>query len=322
MDVTEYLLPKVIRATETEEAIYKGIEKNADSWMSRRLGASVIGNECLRALWLGFRWAHKEIFQGRMLSLFGVGHWAEIRMAKYLSQAGMEVSTINPETKKQWTYTFCEGHGVDKIDGAVLGVKEAMKTWHLWECKTSNDKGFKDMLKKGLRESKPVHFAQVVVGMAQMTGVKKRGLYTMENKNDSTIYMERIRWEEGCAEEWKRIKERAKRVVFSPIPLTGISSTPTFFKCKFCDYSGVCFGEVRPLRNCRTCMHSTPMSGGEWVCEKDGGKKALKHGEMQKKKSCHRYIPSLLVGLEQVDVVDEGIVYKTVKGETWVDNGR
>lgn len=55
------------------------------------LGGSAIGSPCERELWYGFRWAHEEKFQGRMLRLFNRGHKEEFRFVDYLRRIGCEV---------------------------------------------------------------------------------------------------------------------------------------------------------------------------------------------------------------------------------------
>ena len=47
-------------------------EKQSDGLRSH-LGASAIGNECARAIWLKFRWADKDSFEGRILRIFSRG---------------------------------------------------------------------------------------------------------------------------------------------------------------------------------------------------------------------------------------------------------
>lgn len=55
------------------------------------LGASELGEECWRKLWYGFRWTKREVFDGRMMRLFNVGHSAEPRFVAYLRGIGFEV---------------------------------------------------------------------------------------------------------------------------------------------------------------------------------------------------------------------------------------
>jgi hypothetical protein len=60
------------------------------------LGASELGEECWRKLWYGFRWVKQEVFDGRMMRLFNVGHSAEPRFVTYLRGIGFEVKEFEP----------------------------------------------------------------------------------------------------------------------------------------------------------------------------------------------------------------------------------
>lgn len=55
------------------------------------LGASSIGNRCIRAVWYGFRWAYDVDHIGRMRRLFNRGHEEEDRIIRWLRAAGYEV---------------------------------------------------------------------------------------------------------------------------------------------------------------------------------------------------------------------------------------
>lgn len=43
--------------------------ESKQDWMRPHLGASVIGKQCMREIWYGFRWSKKTNFSGRMLRL-------------------------------------------------------------------------------------------------------------------------------------------------------------------------------------------------------------------------------------------------------------
>jgi len=65
----------------TLDAIYRAYEAKADRTQRGYLGMSTMGNECDRAIWYAFRWAHPpEQLDGRKLRLFQTGHREEARM--------------------------------------------------------------------------------------------------------------------------------------------------------------------------------------------------------------------------------------------------
>ena len=69
-----------IQHTPTIELLYKGYADRAKDFRRPHLGASVIGKECPRALWMDFRWASDPRFESRILRLFESGYKEEDRI--------------------------------------------------------------------------------------------------------------------------------------------------------------------------------------------------------------------------------------------------
>jgi len=114
---------------------------------------------------------------------------------------------------------------------------------------------------------------------------------------------------------------RAKRIVFAPTPPERISEDPEFFTCKMCDHKDHCHkipGSPPVRRNCRTCLHSTPLEKGGWFCEKH--QDPLDYKAQQAACCDHRYIPELVFG-DQIDADENGnwVAYVLPDGSTWVD---
>ena len=72
----------------TVEAVYAALEQAAEDGFRPHLGFSVIGRECLRAVWYGWRWATNDKHEGRVLRLFRRGKLEEEWLAKDLQAAG------------------------------------------------------------------------------------------------------------------------------------------------------------------------------------------------------------------------------------------
>jgi len=132
------------RSDRIASAIYKQHETNAEDWRRLHLGASIIGTECSRALWYSFRWVSPPGFDGRMLRLFERGQREEDWVIEELTELGWEVKATDDDGN-QWRFEEFGGHFGGSIDGAVLGVPGAEKTWHLLEVKTSNDRRFRTL---------------------------------------------------------------------------------------------------------------------------------------------------------------------------------
>lgn len=301
-------IPKPVPST--VQAIYRAYEAANEHYDSLGISVGEINQECDRALWLGLRWASQpEQIDGRKLSIFRTGdRWEEVLVSD-LERVGVEVYG------QQDRIRLVGGHVRGKCDGKAIGVLEAPKTEHLCEFKSSNDKGFKEIQKKGCKEAKPLHFGQVQLGM-HMFGLT-RALYLVVNKNDDERYFERIEYD---AEWCMRTLARAERIVNTPEPPSRISEDPKFFGCMFCKHKGVCHDRMWPRVTCRSCIHSTPTMDGDaaWDCSR--WSKPLSLAEQKAPCSAHLFIPSM-VPAEQIDVDEENevIVYRLPNGDIYRD---
>ena len=246
----------------TVRAIDAAVAAADDGPFREHLGASIIGRECEREIWYSFRWATDTRHSGRLLRLFRRGHREEATMAEDLRAAGCTVLTEDESTGLQFTFSTCGGHVGGSMDGAVLGLVEAPKTWHLLECKTASDKAFKALVRSGgVERGKPEHAVQMQLYM-RWSGLT-RAYYLVVNKNDDTYYAERMHANDQMADE---AEAKAARIVASDSPPARLSNDPAFYKCKFCDHSEACHGTAVPPPTCRSCAHSTPVDGG-WKCD-------------------------------------------------------
>jgi hypothetical protein len=301
----------------TVAAIFARHERDATDWRRTHLGASLIGRECSRELWYSFRWAIAPGFEGRMLRLFERGDREEAWLAEELRAIGVDLHTED-ETGAQFRVAFWNGHFSGSCDGAGLGFPEAPKTWHLFEAKTINLKGFGILQSKGVKEAKPEHYAQMQV---YMHGLKlKRAFYVAVCKNDDHIYTERIHYVKAEAEAFVA---KAATIIGSNEPLSKINEDPTWWKCKFCDARPIChLGEVDRLeRNCRTCASATPQQEGGWYC--DLHQRLLSSDEQRAGCDSHLFIPALLPWKPvAVDEDARSVTYETPAGEKIVDHAK
>lgn len=237
-------------------------EKNSVKKLPRPyLGMSQLGEECWRKLWYYFRWCEHMSYDGRVGRIFEVGHKAEEKMIRDLESIGIETwDTLDKQEAFIEVNGHCQGHG----DGAAKNIPGAEKTDHLLEFKTSSEKYFKEMVKKGLIEAKPTHYAQMIIYMYKKK--YKRGLYMMENKNDSSYYVERIKEDKTYAKDLIR---KAESIITSEdvddFEKIG-SGLPSFFKCRFCDFSDICHNDANPVKTCRTCTSVSLLDDGKWGC--------------------------------------------------------
>jgi CRISPR/Cas system-associated exonuclease Cas4 (RecB family) len=227
------------------------------------MGASTLGEKCERKLWLGFRWAVRERFPGRILRVFRRGHREEETVVEDLRAIGMKVrATGTAQTRVEFG-----SHVSGSIDGIITaGVPEAPKKAHVLEIKTHARKSFDGVEKEGVEKAHPKHYAQVQAYMLG-TGVD-RALYVAVCKDDDRLYTERIELDKERAE---KLVARGQRIALQDEIPPPISSDPTWYECKWCSAHDLCHGsKVTQEINCRTCAHSTATPESTWTCARNG----------------------------------------------------
>lgn len=297
------------------QAIYGLHERRAAGELDRSyLGASVIGESCSRRLWMGFRWAGRESFDGRMLRLFDSGHRAEARILDEMREVGIEVWDRDP-SGRQWAVSAFGGHLRGHLDAVVRGLPEAPKTPHVFDAKSIKAKKFAELLKQGFDKTFPKYRSQGVIYMGLM-GLE-RAAFSFDCKDDETIHLERFEFDRI---EFDRIMERAGRIIFGAEPPPGISIDPDGHECRFCLFHAHCHGTAAPAVSCRTCAHATPVADGTWRCERH--ERTLTVDDQRAGCVDHRVIPSLLDRFaEVVDSDGDAVRYRNTLTDRQFTNG-
>lgn len=227
------------------------------------MGASLIGGECARAIWYGWRWVTKPKFPGRILRLFNRGHLEEARFIALLLLIGVEVYQQDAQGN-QFRISHANGHFGGSGDGVGVGLPDLKPgTAALLEFKTHGEKSFKELVAKGVRDAKFEHYVQMNVYMRKM-GLAV-GLYGAVNKNTDELHMEIIVLDFAIADQFL---DRGEKLIAMQDPPSRINESPGFWKCRFCDHRPVCHLKATPEMNCRTCVYSQPGSDGQWICNR------------------------------------------------------
>jgi hypothetical protein len=254
-------IPIPVQEVEVVDRIYEAIEKkNYHPLKLSRLGASGIGEECIRKIWLAWRSYDNIQPKGRILRLFETGNLQETRIINDLRNAGYSVWNMT-DNETQFEYGDKTGHFVVKVDGIIKGIPGAEVKAHILEIKTHNTKSFADLEKKGVAGSKPSHYYQVQSGM--MFSNVDRGFYVALNKDNEQYYVRRIKPDPEVQND---ILERIKTLTEAEIAPARIGENIESYPCSWCDYKEVCYGKKPPLKTCRSCEHSKPFENGTWLC--------------------------------------------------------
>lgn len=304
----------------TLEASDAALEAAQERRRRNYLGMSAIGNPCKRALWYGFRWAQIINFDATTLKRFADGHASEaVAIARLKAVPGIELHDTD-EAGEQFGFKDLGGHFSGHMDGVALGLIQAPKTWHVVEIKASEkwqdlDKAKKKVGEKNaLAEWNATYYAQAVLYM-EYAGIERHHLvctspgarrWTAVRTNADPVFA-------------AVLKAKATRIIFSDHAPNRIGG-PNDFGCKWCDWFGLCHEGRQSERNCRTCLHSEPLRGGDaaWRCANFGHE--LSRTDQEAGCPSHRFLPDLVPG-EQIDAAPHGVTYRMADGSTWLDAG-
>jgi hypothetical protein len=214
------------------------------------LGASRLGVSCSRALQFEYTDTPKDEdqnFTGRTLKIFQAGHVFEELMIKWLRLAGINLVT-HKQNGNQFGFSVAGGKVKGHIDGAIIGAPQDLnfKFPMLWECKSLNDKSWKDVVKKGLTISKPIYAAQVAIYQAymesQIEGISKNpALFTAINKDTAEIHFELVEFDPELAQ---KTSDKAVQILCATEAhelLPRIANDSGHFECKFCPWQQRCW---------------------------------------------------------------------------------
>lgn len=238
------------------------------------LGMSQIGHSCARNLWMYFRWASKIKHNARSQRIFDRGHIEEERVLDYWEKIGIKI------IERQQTLSACGGHLKGHTDGRLTNIPGMEKEIVVGEVKSMAHKYFVPLVKKGIKASKPAYYGQAQVYMHYDN--LKYCLHSTTNKNDEELYIEVLKYEPQIAEP---MAARAEDIIFSNFPPKKISTDPTYFECRWCDFYGPCQLDDPFEKTCRTCCNVEVVNNGTWEC--------LKHEKVltldEQKAACPNY---------------------------------
>ncbi len=214
------------------------------------LGASRLGVSCNRALQFEYTDTPKDEdqnFTGRTLKIFQAGHVFEELMIKWLRQAGIDLITNKPNGD-QFGFTVADGKVKGHIDGIIINAPTELnfKFPMLFECKSLNNKSWKEVEKKGLAVSKPIYAAQIAIYQAYMENeiegiCKNPALFTAINKDSAEIHFELIPFDQELAQKMSDKAVMILRATEAHELLPRIANDSSYFECKFCPWQKRCW---------------------------------------------------------------------------------
>jgi hypothetical protein len=229
------------------ELLDEALIKKRESEPPRKyLGASLIGHFCER--YLGYQFhktpSDEPQFAGKTFRIFDMGHDGEERFAEYLRLAGFDLHTHKPNGGQYGWVAGKDAEGNDQIKGHIDGIIvdgrqiEGLSYPCIWEHKALGSKSWKDVVAKGVKESKPVYYAQMQINAAYLD--VPTSLFTAMNRDTGEIYAEVVGFDARHAQE---LSDKAVRVVTSSNPneLPQGGHNATDFRCKWCAWRVTCW---------------------------------------------------------------------------------
>lgn len=206
------------------------------------LGASRIGEPCSRKLVYEYTHTPKDEgkdFDGGLLRIFAAGHQFEDLSIRWLRAAGFDLRTHN-RAGEQFGFSVAAGRIRGHIDGVIIAGPDVGISWPtLWEHKALKAKSWSDLVKRGLKSSKPVYFAQVQLYMAYMDLAV--ALFTAMNKDTQGLYHEVVDLDAAAAQKLSDKAVQVIRAAESGEILPRIATVRDFYLCRMCEYAGRCW---------------------------------------------------------------------------------
>ena len=190
--------------------------------------------------------------------MFNRGKREEPVFIEELRAAGNTVEEAGPDGK-QLGFTALGGHYAGSVD-AKIDTPAGLR--YVGELKTHSRASFNALVKQGLEQSKPVHYAQIQVYMYEM-GIN-HALYQAVCKDTDRIHLVAVPVDFDFGLE---CREKADFIITAEAPPARVSVDPAFYLCKQCHFSKQCHRAAPMVKSCRTCSDSyaDTIKGG-WHC--------------------------------------------------------
>jgi hypothetical protein len=238
-----------IRAVDISDRINSHIDaafhaKRAAEPERNYVGASAIGNDCLRAVQLQrLKIPADKPPEGKMLRIWETGHVFEAAIAAWFKMAGFKLET-HDENLRQFTWRVLDDEGGGSIDGKITAGPIPMAYPFQWECKALKASSWQDTKKKGLYISKPYYAKQFAINQAYLE-LQTPGIFTALNKDTSELYHELVPFDRALAQEASDNMVRVVEANEQQILLPRAYASSDNYKCRMCDFAKTCWEKLK-----------------------------------------------------------------------------
>ena len=204
------------------------------------LGASLIGEPCLRKIQYSYQATGPSTYSGKTLRIFKAGHVFEEMSAEELRLAGFDLRT-HDKNGEQFGFEVAGGKIAGHIDGVLCGGPVAMAYPALWEHKALGPKSWNEVVKKGVAVAKPVYAAQLALYQAYLDLTENPAVFTARNRDTQEIYHEPVPFDAALAQ---RMSDKAVQIIQASELLPRIAQDRSFWMCRFCEHAEKCWRET------------------------------------------------------------------------------
>ena len=290
------------------------------------VGASVLGRDCSREIHNMFRGVAPTHFNAATLRRFSNGFADEDLMGDRLDLVP-SIELIRKRGDKQIQVTAFGGHFLGHMDGVIKGVHVAPEGWHIWEHKSTAEKGYRALTRaiakhgeKGALKAwnETYHAqAQLYMGLTLDWPVPiNRHYMTVSTPGGRDYQSIRTNYD---SDAFKTYMQKAESIIFNLTPPDRISGDPEFFQCKWCTFHANCHEGKTAVVSCRTCVHVTPTEDGRWHCRFHD--KHLSRTAQENACNKHLFIPEYLpwANVTEMDQEANEIHYRTPNGKDFTN---
>ena len=229
---------------EISEVVNKSIVKNYYTKEQRKyIGASSLGDECSRKIqyrFMGQEPDDDKSFNAKTIRIFELGHVLESMKSKWIIDAGFDLQTENKKGE-QFGFSVLGGKIKGHVDGIIYGGPLDVQYPMLWECKSANDRKFKEFVRNGLKRTNLIYAAQISLYQAYMELHDNPALFTVINKNTCEIYYEFVPFNKSLAQQTSDKAVAIIRATEASEMLPKIAGNRDYFACKYCDFTKTCW---------------------------------------------------------------------------------
>lgn len=228
----------------TIEAMYRAIEAGQDRSKRDYLGASTVGHPCARQVYYTYHFGSPDK-EWRGLLAIEDGHRSEDLAAQRLRMVrGIELHT-HDQNGEQYGFSDFDGKFKGHYDGLIKGLWQAHSIPHVWECKATNEKGYKafEKAKKEYGEKNALenwnksYYVQAQLYM-HYSGYDRHYL-TVSYAGGREYSSCRTEYDAATAEQYR---DRAYKIINATQPPPRIREEKDFWMCRLCQYKERCHG--------------------------------------------------------------------------------